>query len=219
MSSRALSRGRILDAALELVDEQGIGALSMRKLAARLGVEAMSLYNHVASKADLLDGIAARVFEEIALPDLELPWDRRLRELGIGAHTALNAHPDVVRLLAGEGANPRSLDALRFLDTLMGTLLDQGMDERAAARAYRSFFGLLYGSVLVGATETPEGTRSGHTESINAWFKRTVAAHELPHLDRALEAMLDTDCVPEFAEELDSFIRGLAARRPSTDPQ
>jgi TetR/AcrR family transcriptional regulator, tetracycline repressor protein len=217
MSSRVLSRGRILDAALELVDEQGVGALSMRKLASRLGVEAMSLYNYVASKADLLDGIAARVFEEIELPDPALPWDRRLRELGQGAHTALSAHPDVVRLLAGEGANPRSVDALRFLDALMGALLDLGIDERAAARAYRSFFGLLYGSVLVGASETPEGTRSAHTETINAWFKRTVTAHDLPHLSRALEAMLDTDCVPEFAEELDSFIRGLAARQSTID--
>jgi AcrR family transcriptional regulator len=211
MSSRALSHSRILDAALELVDEQGIGALSMRKLAARLGVEAMSLYNHVASKADLLDGIAARVFEEIELPDPALPWDRRLRELGIGAHAALNAHPEVVRLLAGEGANPRSVDALRFLDSLMGALLDLGIDERAAARAYRSFFGLLYGSVLVGAGEKPEGARA---ETINAWFERTVATHDLPHLGRALEAMLDTDCVPDFAEELDSFIHGLATRKP-----
>ena len=103
MSSRALSRGRILDAALELVDEQGIGALSMRKLAARLGVEAMSLYNHVASKADLLDGIAARVFEEIALPDLELPWDRRLRELTDARNALDTAAYQVERMVTDRG--------------------------------------------------------------------------------------------------------------------
>jgi TetR/AcrR family tetracycline transcriptional repressor len=203
-----LCRRRILDAALDLVDTQGLDALSMRKLAAQLGVEAMSLYNHVQSKADLLDGITARVFEDIALPDAALPWDERLRALGTAAHAALAAHPAVVRLLAGDGANPRTVGALRFLDALMGALLDSGVGEYQAARRYRSLFGLLYGSVLVASAAQPGGSPPG-VEPMNAWFARTVAEHALPNLSRALPAMLDTDCAPEFAEELDRFIRTL----------
>jgi TetR/AcrR family transcriptional regulator, tetracycline repressor protein len=211
-----LSRTRILDAALELVDTQGLDALSMRKLAAQLGVEAMSLYNHVQNKADLLDGIAARVFEDIALPDAALPWDKRLRALGTAAHTALAAHPAVVRLLAGDGANPRTVGALRFLDALMGAFLDSGVGEHEAARRYRSLFGLLYGSVLVASAEHP-GSSPARAESMNAWFARTVAENALPNLSRALPAMLDTDCAPEFAEELDRVIRTL--RWPRSDDQ
>jgi AcrR family transcriptional regulator len=63
-----LSRERVLDAALALADESGVESLSMRKLAKELGVEAMSLYNHVASKEDLLNGLVDRVFAEIEPP-------------------------------------------------------------------------------------------------------------------------------------------------------
>ncbi|WP_255355826.1 TetR family transcriptional regulator, partial [Frankia sp. CpI1-P] len=64
---------------MRLADERGLAGLTMRRLAAELGVEAMSLYNHVANKRDLLDGIAARVYESIPLPDPALAWDERLR--------------------------------------------------------------------------------------------------------------------------------------------
>jgi AcrR family transcriptional regulator len=100
-----LNRERVLGAALRLAGEQGLTGLSMRRLAADVGVEAMSLYNHVANKGDLLDGMAARVFEGIPLPDPALPWDDRLRALGTAAFTE---HPVVVRAVAAGQANPRS---------------------------------------------------------------------------------------------------------------
>ena len=68
----------------------------------------MSLYNHVSGKADLLDGIASRVFESIAVPDAALPWDERVRALIGGCYEALRAHPAVVQALVAEAANPRS---------------------------------------------------------------------------------------------------------------
>lgn len=67
----ALTRDRVLSAAVSIADERGIGALSMRQLGARLGVEAMSLYNHVRNKDEILDGIVEAVVEEIALPRSE----------------------------------------------------------------------------------------------------------------------------------------------------
>jgi AcrR family transcriptional regulator len=204
----ALSRDKVLDAALRLADEHGLGGLSMRKLAAELGVEAMSLYNHVTGKGDLLDGIAARVFEEVPLPDPALPWDERLRALGNATFATFAAHPDVVRALAANQANPRSAGALRLIDALLHALLDAGLGERAAARRYRSLIGLLYGSVLA---------RSGHErlevrrdEPVGDWFRRNVTPDELPSLHRALPALFDIECAPDFGQELAYFINSLS---------
>src|SRR5918992_2078974 len=88
-----LTKERVLEAAIALADEGGIKALSMRKLAQELGVEAMSLYNHVANKADLLDGIVELVAGEIDLALDEEDWKAALRRRVISAHAALSSHP------------------------------------------------------------------------------------------------------------------------------
>src|SRR6476659_10827593 len=87
-----LTRDRVLQAAIRLADEGGIESLTMRKLAAALGVEAMSLYNHVANKGDLVDGIVDVVVGEIELPSAE-DWEVAIREYAISAHEALLRHP------------------------------------------------------------------------------------------------------------------------------
>ena len=210
MTRDVLSREKVLDAALQLADRHGLGGLSMRKLAAELGVEAMSLYNHVANKADLLDGMAGRVFEGIALPDPGLPWEERLRALACGAFAAFTAHPEVVQALAADQANPRSIGALRFIDAVLAALLDAGIDERTAARRYRSLFGLLFGSVLVGSVDLTGGGRPA-VEPIDEWFKRSVAGARLPNLARVLPALLELDCGPTFSEELEFYIDAIRA--------
>src|SRR6266496_4171516 len=90
---KPLSRERILDTALALVDEEGIEALSMRKLGQALGYEAMSLYNHVANKDDLLDGILDLVLAESEPPSPVGDWDAAIRESAISVHDALRRHP------------------------------------------------------------------------------------------------------------------------------
>jgi TetR/AcrR family transcriptional regulator, tetracycline repressor protein len=203
-----LTRAKVLDAALRLAGENGLAGLSMRKLAAALGVEAMSLYNHVANKGDLLDGMAGRVFESIPLPDPALPWDARLRALALGAHDTLSAHPVVVRALASDQANPRTSGALRFIDALLGALLDAGLDEREAARRYRSLLGAVFGSVLASSADAVHGVTE-RDEPIAAWFVRTVTAGELPSLHRTLPALLDENCLPDFESDVDFLVEGL----------
>jgi TetR/AcrR family tetracycline transcriptional repressor len=217
---RTLTRDAVLDAALALADEGGLGAVSMRRLAAGLGVEAMSLYNHVSGKAELLDGMASRVFETIALPEASLSWDQRVRALIRGCHAALRAHPAVVQALVAEAANPRSAGALSVIDAILGALFDAGLDERAAARAYRSLIGLVFGSVLAATADPavaaiPEGER---TEPIADWFTRMATPSRLPHLYRALPALLDADCGADFDDELDLLIHGLRAATRSGVP-
>jgi AcrR family transcriptional regulator len=210
---RTLSRDAVLDAALGLADEGGLGAVSMRRLASRLGVEAMSLYNHVSGKAELLDGIASRVFEAIPVPDASLAWDERVRALTRGCYAAMRAHPAVVQALVAEAANPRSAGALSVIDAILGALFDAGLDEPAAARAYRSLLGLVFGSVLA-ATADPAVAAvpaSERAEPIADWFARMATPSRLPHLYRALPALTAADCAADFDEQLDLLIRGLRA--------
>src|SRR6266516_3900231 len=87
-----LSRERILRAAIELADENGLESLTMRKLGQALGVEAMSLYNHVANKDDLLKGLADLVLGEFELPSADEDWDVALRKTAVSAHDALQRH-------------------------------------------------------------------------------------------------------------------------------
>ncbi|WP_019930422.1 TetR/AcrR family transcriptional regulator C-terminal domain-containing protein [Nocardia sp. BMG111209] len=210
MARETLTRGRVLRAALELVDTEGVARLSMRRLGTAVGVEAMSLYNHVSGKRDVLDGVAALVFEEIALPDPALPWPDRLRTLAHGAQASFLAHPVVVGLLAGGQADPRSRGALRFIDAVLGSLLDAGLDDRAAARYYRSLLGLLFGSALARTADVAESPDvSG--DSIADWFRDTAAAENLPHLSRVLPALIDADCYPDFGHEIEIFVAGVRA--------
>jgi TetR/AcrR family tetracycline transcriptional repressor len=210
---RTLSRAAVLDAALGLADEEGLGAVSMRRLASRLGVEAMSLYNHVSGKADLLDGIASRVFEAITVPDAALAWDERVRVLIRGCYEAMRAHPAVVQALVAEAANPRSAGALSVIDAILGALFDAGLDEREAARGYRSLLGLVFGSVLAETADpaVPMMPDSERAEPIADWFARMVIPAGLPHLHRALPSLMAADCVADFSHELELLIQGLRA--------
>lgn len=210
-----LTRERVLDAALRLADEQGLAKLSMRRLAATVGVEAMSLYNHVHSKRDLLDGMAAMVFEQIELPDPDRPWPERLRLLSADAYLAFAAHPAVVGTLAAGQANPRSVGALRFIDALLGALLEAGLDERAAALRYRSLLGLMFGSVLARSTDVIDVGEQD--EPIDDWFRRHVTVSHLPNLHRTLPALIDTDCRPDFDDEIDIFLAGVRAAAAGSD--
>src|SRR5580692_1786422 len=95
-----LSRERVLLAAVVFADESGIASLSMRKLGEVLGVEAMSLYNHVANKDQLLDGMVDLVFSEIDLPAGGADWRSAMRERAESARQALRRHPWAIALMS-----------------------------------------------------------------------------------------------------------------------
>jgi TetR/AcrR family tetracycline transcriptional repressor len=205
MGRQTLSRERVLDAALRLADQNGLAGLSMRKLASELGVEAMSLYNHVKNKGDLLDGIAARVFEGIPLPDPALPWEDRLRALGHATFAAFNAHPVVAQALAADQAKPLSRGALRLIDAILGALLDAGLSEYFAARGYRSMLGMVFGAVLVDSSGLAAEPAAPPIE----WFQRNVSQQDMPSLFRVLPALAEVDCIQDFEFQLELFLNGL----------
>jgi len=101
-----LSRDRVLRAAAALADRDGIGALTMRKLGQELGVEAMSLYKHVANKDEVLDGLAELVLAEFELPTDDVGWREAMHRRASSARTALTRHPWAPAVISRSGPLP-----------------------------------------------------------------------------------------------------------------
>jgi AcrR family transcriptional regulator len=135
-----------MHAALELADTSGIDSLSMRKLGQELGVEAMSLYNHVANKDDILDGIVDLVFSEIALPVEQAGWKTAMRTRAISAHEALLRHPWATSMMQ---SRTKPGDAtMRHHDSVLGSLRKAGFTVVMAAHAFSVIDGYVYGFAL-----------------------------------------------------------------------
>jgi AcrR family transcriptional regulator len=142
-----LTRERVLRAALALADAGGEEALTMRSLGKRLGVEAMSLYNHVANKEDIVDGLVDIVFSEIEVSAPgELDWKTAMRQRAISIREALNRHRWAVGLMEGR-MNPGPA-SLRHHDAVMGCLREAGFPFRAAVHASSVMDAYIYGFAL-----------------------------------------------------------------------
>jgi AcrR family transcriptional regulator len=209
MTTRAaLSRRRVLDAAVALADRGGVGSLSMRKLAQELGVEAMSLYHHVASKDDLLDGIVDVVFAEIELPSGDADWKAAMRRRAISARQALRRHPWANALM--ESRMTPGPANVRHHDAVLGILRNAGFSVELAAHAYSLLDAYIYGFALQEASlpfHTPEETAEV-AETIMAEFP----ADQYPHLaEIAREHVLRPgyDYGNEYAFGLDLILDGL----------
>ena len=138
-----LSRARVVEEAIGLADEQGLAALSMRALAARLGVEAMSLYHHVAGKGALLDAMVDAVFGELHLPFVGGDWRAELRARSVSGREVLLRHPWAVGLM--DSRRTPGPENLRHHDAVLGCLAAQGFSLVAAGTAFALLDAHLYG--------------------------------------------------------------------------
>ena len=142
-----LSRERVLKAALELADGGGFHSLSMRKVAAKLRVEAMSLYNHVANKADLIDGLVDMVFSEIEVPEPgSVDWRTAMRSRALSVRAALQRHRWAVGLMEGR-MSPGPANIANH-NAVMGCLREGGFEFRDAVHAYSVMDAYIYGFAL-----------------------------------------------------------------------
>ncbi|MFD8935750.1 TetR/AcrR family transcriptional regulator [Streptomyces sp. NPDC059578] len=141
-----LSRDRVIRTAVAVADEKGTAALTMRAIAEPLGVEAMSLYHHIASRDDILDGMVDAVFSEIALPPHDADWKSAMRLRAISVRTVLRSHPWAVGLLDSR-ARPGPA-TLRHHDAVIGTLRTGGFSVAMAAHAFSLIDSYLYGFVM-----------------------------------------------------------------------
>jgi AcrR family transcriptional regulator len=176
MASRApLSRDRILETALELADDGGIEALSMRKLGQALGFEAMSLYNHVANKDDLIDGILETVMAEGELPLAEGDWHTAIRRSAVSVHAALRRHPWAVTLLMTRVPPAR----LRYMDALLGRLRGAGFSAATTYHAYHVLDGHIFGFSL---WEAGHSFSDLDASEMKEMFDQAITPESFPHL-------------------------------------
>lgn len=198
--SPLLSRERIVAAAIALVDAEGLAALSTRRLATRLGVSGPSLYNHFATKDDLLEAVADAVTAQVDISALGAqPWPDALRAWATSYRRTLAEHPNLVPVVAhGPGRRPH---ALRLADAVYGALVDAGWPPREATR-----IGALMRFFVVGAA----------TGSFAAGFVDDPALYgaDYPHLSDAYRLQARRREIDESAFEtgLDALIAGLELR-------
>ncbi len=177
-----LNRDRVLRAAVRLADEGGLESVSMRKLGQVLGVEAMSLYKHVANKDDLLDGIADLVVSDFEVPAAGLGWKPAMRRSAISTHQALLRHPWASGLIESRlSAGPARL---RYLDAVIGTLSAAGFTMPMAIRVIMALDSYTYGFVL---QELAWPFDAENAPELAASFGRSLPAGEYPNLTAMAE--------------------------------
>jgi len=142
-----LTRTRILDAALELADEGGVDAISMRKLGNRLGVEAMSLYNHIANKDEILDGLIETVLGEIDTPSVDDDWKDGMRRRATSAREVFRRHPWAMEVVERHSQST-SPQRLAYHDEILGVLRNAGYDDRFAMRTFSILDAYIFGFIL-----------------------------------------------------------------------
>jgi AcrR family transcriptional regulator len=210
-----LSRERVLRGALTLADEGGGEALSMRSLGKKLGVEAMSLYNHVANRDDIVDGLVDIVFGEIDVPAPgETDWKAAMRRRAISAREVLNRHRWAVGLM--ESRMRPGPENLRHHNAVMGCLREAGFAFRDAVHAYSVLDAYIYGFALQ-EKSLPFDTVSEHEQVIEAKRDNVPDMAAFPYLvEVGMElAKAGYDYATEFEYGLDLILDGLERRRAS----
>ncbi len=210
----ALSRERVLEAAIALADEGGIGSLTMRKLAQELGVEAMTLYYYVAKKDDILNGIVDIVTGEIELASPGGDWKSELRRMAISAYEVLVRHPWAAGLvLSSSGVSP---PRLRYMESILGTLRTAGFSAEMTDHGYHALESHIMGFAL-----WEVGMDLGSREDLARKatdFLGALKREELPNLAEHVEQHLKPrrpDDEGEFAFGLDLLLDGLERLRGS----
>jgi AcrR family transcriptional regulator len=173
-----LNRRRALEVAVALADAGGIASLTMRNLAHELGVEAMSLYHHVANKDDVLDGMVDVVSGEIALPPVGVDWKTAMRRRAHAVRAALTRHPWAISLIESRAAP--GPETLRRHDAVIGCLREAGFSIGMTAHAYSVLNSYIYGFAYQQAV-LPFDTAAGSQKAADALL-RELPADKYPHL-------------------------------------
>jgi len=221
----ALDRDRILRRGLTILDEQGMRALTMRKLGTDLGVDPMALYHHVPGREGLLDGITDLVLDDLrTTPGIEIPstvgWSDYLHRLGHGMRAIAQRHPRIFPLVATRPPEAPWLRppmrSLWLVESFLSTLVDRGFTEQGAIAAYRVFSSFLLGHLLLEATargaesaapiEEPHPQSAGHVDP--ALYPTLASMREGLQVDHGER---------DFADALEQIIGQIEALRAHGD--
>ncbi|GAA4943636.1 TetR/AcrR family transcriptional regulator C-terminal domain-containing protein [Streptomonospora halophila] len=204
-----LSRERVIRTAVAVADEKGSAALTMRAIAEPLGVEAMSLYHHVAGREDVLDGMVDAVFGEIDLPPGGTDWKSAMRHRATSVRAVLRSHPWAVGLM--DSRSRPGPATLRHHDAVIGALRAGGFSVRMAAHAFSLIDSYLYGFVIQELSLPFSG--SAELEEVAGAILQGMPADTYPHLTELAEYALGPGY--DYADE---FTFGLARILDSLHP-
>jgi AcrR family transcriptional regulator len=210
----------VLQTALDLVDAEGLEALSMRRLGQALDRDPMGLYRYAANRADLLDGITELVLNELAIFPEDPDWQAQLRRIAHDLRLLALRHPNVVPLLVTRPLSTplglRPLGTLRPLEQILGLLIEAGFAPKDALHVYRAYYGFLYGHILnelqefiVDPDENVALLRLG---------LHRLPAKNFPHLRQLAPVLADYDGEAELDEGISILLTGLAEQLGAGKP-
>ncbi|NJL41505.1 MAG: TetR/AcrR family transcriptional regulator [Leptolyngbyaceae cyanobacterium SM1_4_3] len=203
-----LSRERVLLAALRLADADGLEALSMRNLAQELGVKAMSLYNHIQNKDDLIDGIVDIVVGEIEVPDFKLDWKTAMRRRAISAHEVLLRHPwATMPIVSRINVGPAML---RYVDATLGCLHEAGFSLEMADHIWNAMDSHIYGFTLQELNFPVEAENYSEPQKKGLPL---IPAEQYPYMNYLTHEVIERryDGLHDFEFGLDLILNGLEA--------
>lgn len=211
-----LSRRRIILAALALAEKEGIAALSMRRVAAALDVTPMSLYNHVADKAELLDLMLDYVLGDVVRDSANDTgtWEERLRAVVCRNYEVWRQHPVFARVYVdGVTIGP---NGLANMERVVGILREAGLPDHDAAHAFMALWHLMVGSILVSPVRPIDRSHvrrrgSGAEDRVAVYFS-ALPPREIPNV----VAVADRFSARSFEYGLDLFVVGLHERLRAT---
>ncbi|MDO3396670.1 TetR/AcrR family transcriptional regulator C-terminal domain-containing protein [Nocardioides sp. SOB44] len=211
MGRSGLTRASIVAAAVGVADAEGVAALSMRSVGKRLGVEAMSLYHHVANKEDLLDGMVDAVFAEFHAPEVGGAWRGEMRARHHSARAVLKKHPWAVGMM--DSRRNAGFETLRHHDAVLGCLREAGFSLALTGHAFAVLDAHLYGFLVQELSLAFDGEQD--LAELGEQILTALPEGQLPYfreftLEHALQPGYDFG--DEFEVGLELLLDGLAAR-------
>ena len=204
-----LTRDRVIDAGLLVMDTEGLEAVSMRRVAREVGVEAMSLYNHVQDKDDLLQGICDRVMGDFVFPEPTEDWAEMCKAGARSWRNVLQAHPDVMRLFAEtHGPSPHLAGSAPSDRVRPASAPRGGLSDRDTVQAFHALGGYIQGFVMMegGSIHKSEGAGGIFDASTN------LDPDAFPALRAVSRYFADCSADEQFEFGLDLLVRGLQAK-------
>ena len=209
-----LSRELVLAKALQLVDAEGLDALTMRRLGQELGRDPMSLYRYAENRAALLDGVSELVLNELSIQPEDPDWKAQLRHIAHNLRMLALQHPNVVPLLVTRPLSTplglRPLGTLRPLEQILSLLIGAGFSPADALHVYRAYYGFLYGHILNELQEfvvDPE-----ENEALLRLGLHRLPAKEFPRLRALAPALAEYDGSAELDQGVTILLSGLEAQ-------
>jgi len=206
-----LTKELVLSAALELVDAEGLDALTMRRLGQVLGRDPMSLYRYAENRAALLDGVSELVLNELAIFPADPDWKAQLRRIAHDLRLLALRHPNVVPLLVTRPLSTplglRPLGTVRPLEQILALLSDAGFAPADALHVYRAYYGFLYGHILNELQEyivDPE-----ENEALLRLGLHRLPAKDFPRLRALAPVLADYDGEAELDQGITILLSGL----------